>query len=259
MTTIIAMSGKKSSGKNTAVNFIVGLHLVALGIVKNKFTLTEKGELYVSDVFGDETFEGIFDVMRSTPAMNTFLQDHLNAYLKIYSFADLLKTEICMKILGLTYEQCYGSDDQKNTPTHLKWEDMPTITNKSGFMTGREVMQYVGTNLFRKMYNNVWVDATIRRIQDENSTTALITDCRFPNEVKGVQDAGGKVMRLTRNPFGNADKHFSEIALDENVFDWGKFDAVIDNNTSSILEQNKLIYAQLKKWKLLPIELENME
>ena len=41
---------------------------------------------------------------------------------KIYNFADPLKKDICINILGLTYEQCYGEDIDKNTVTEVEWE-----------------------------------------------------------------------------------------------------------------------------------------
>jgi hypothetical protein len=273
---ILCLSGRKQSGKNTAINFIVGMYMHSIGLIKDRFTITEHGELYISDINGDNEFEGIFDIFRGTPAMEIFLADNLDSVLKVYSFADLLKTEVCMKILGLTYEQVYGSDDKKNELTHLKWEDMPNIIvddefhyqhsewfmnnpeyqyHQSGPMTAREVLQYVGTNIFRKMYNDVWVDATMRRIKDEGAAVALICDCRFPNEVFGTQKNGGKVIRLTRNPHPE-DKHPSETALDRENFDWSKFDAVIENENITIPQQNEAIYNTLKGWNMCPIELE---
>ena len=78
---------------------------------------------------------------------------------KVYSFADPLKKDICMNILGMSYEQCYGSDDQKNTITDIEWEGSK--------LTARDVMQFVGTNIFRKMKHNVWTDTTINKIKIE--------------------------------------------------------------------------------------------
>ena len=114
----------------------------------------------------------------------------------------------------------------------------------SAKMTAREVMQYVGTDFFRRIYPQVWVESTIRKIQKESPNLAVVVDCRFENEVKGIQDVGGKVIRLSRNIFGDSDQHPSETALDN----YEGFDAVIDNAEMSIAEQNESIYNQLAEW-----------
>lgn len=162
---------------------------------------------------------------------------------KIYSFADPLKKNICMDILGLTYDQCYGSDDNKNELTNNYWE------NKQ--LTAREVMQFVGTDIFRKMQHNVWVDATIKQIEKESPELAIIADCRFPNEVMSLKNKGGLVIKLMRNPH-NSD-HESEKALDYNNFDHRKFDIIIFNNELDIPQQLIAIYDFLMKKGILKL------
>jgi len=162
----------------------------------------------------------------------------------IYNFADPLK-KMCIDIFGLTYEQCYGTDDQKNEYVNCKWPDSEEV------MSAREVMQYVGTNVFRKMQHNVWSEATIRKIKDENLPLALIADCRFPNEVEAVRGAGGLVVKLHRNIYNSS--HESETALDEDRYDHGNFDMIIDNSNLSIADKNKLIYDFLKTKRVLPL------
>ena len=166
-----------------------------------------------------------------------------NDSVKIYNFADPLKQNICMNILGLTYEQCYGNDENKNDLTDIQWEGK--------YLSAREVMQFVGTDLFRKMKQNVWADATISRIKNEKPQLAIIADCRFPNEVKAVRDAGGIVIKLTRNPF-NSD-HLSETALDFKNYDYRNFDAVITNHLLEIDEQNHAIFKFLFSKGILPL------
>ena len=162
----------------------------------------------------------------------------------IYNFADPLK-KMCIDIFGLTYEQCYGTDDQKNEYVNCKWPDSEEV------MSAREVMQYVGTNVFRKMQHNVWSEATIRKIKDENLPLALIADCRFPNEVEAVRSAGGLVVKLHRNIYNSS--HESETALDEDRYDHGNFDMIIDNSNLNIADKNKLIYDFLKTKRVLPL------
>lgn len=161
---------------------------------------------------------------------------------KIYNFADPLKQDICMNILGLTKDQCYGTDDQKNELVNCYWE------NKQ--LTAREVMQMVGTEMFRTMQKNVWSDATIRKISIENPSVAIIADCRFPNEVEAIKSAGGTVIKLMRNPYDS--NHASEIALDQKNYNESNFDLVIDNRDLSIEEQNKIIHQFLLHKGILP-------
>lgn len=162
----------------------------------------------------------------------------------IYNFADPLK-KMCIEIFGLTHDQCYGTDDQKNEYVDCKWPDSGKI------MSAREVMQYIGTDVFRKMQHNVWAGATIRKIQDENLPLALIADCRFPNEVEAVKNAGGLVIKLNRNLYNSS--HESETALDEDRYDQSNFDFVIDNKDLSIEDKNELIYSFLKVKRVLPL------
>ena len=160
---------------------------------------------------------------------------------KIYNFADPLKKDICMNILGLTYEQCYGEDIDKNTVTEIEWEGKK--------LTAREVMQFVGTNVFRKMKNDVWAGATINKILLEKPKLAVVADCRFPNEVEAIRNAGGIVIKLTRNPYNST--HESEVALDEINYSNSNFDLVIYNDTINIQQQNQVVLDFLKKKKVL--------
>lgn len=160
----------------------------------------------------------------------TYQKDMGGEY-KIYNFADPLKQDICMNILGLTYEQCYGTDEEKNTMTECYWNNNQ--------MSAREVMQVVGTDMFRKMQTNVWSEATIRKINKDQPPLAIIADCRFPNEVQAVKNAGGIVIKLTRNPYNS--NHASETALDPDKYNPQLFDLVIDNHNLTIDEQNNIL------------------
>jgi hypothetical protein len=254
-TNVIGFSGKKQSGKNTAANLILGTVMKNLGYVKG-FKITSKGELYIFDLLEDVSQAGVFDITENSQRINSFREKWLDNHIKIYSFADSLKQDICINILGLSYEQCYGTDEQKNSATHLRWEDMPGITTNvfwsgveglqfhtEGVMTAREVMQFVGTELFRKMYNNVWVDATMRKIKEDRPKLALICDVRFPNEADGVNSlkfmsdycAYGHLIRLLRDPNAGQDQHESETALDNYPED--RYYKIIDNRNMSITEQ----------------------
>jgi hypothetical protein len=253
---ILGVAGHKQSGKSTAGNFITGLELVSYGIVKTGFVIDELGQLNITDLFGNEDYEGHLDLNRQNPEFLEFLEKEISPYVKIYSFADILKKDICIRILGLKHEQCFGTDEEKNSVTHLKWKDMPgVITDEKAveepYMTGRQVLQHVGTNIFRQMYPNVWADATLRQIKEDGSLYAIITDVRFPNEVAAIKEAGGKTFRLTRNE-NNPDVHESETALDRDKYDWNNFDAIIDNSTVDVPMQNYFVHQMLQDWGWAP-------
>ena len=175
--------------------------------------------------------------------MDYFSRNTIAKRVKIYNFADPLKRDICMNILGLTENQCYGSDMHKNAPTNITWDGKN--------LTAREVMQIVGTDIFRKLKHNVWADATIIKINNEKPSLALIADCRFPNEVEAVQKAGGLVVRLTRKPYHS--DHPSETALEPDNYDWNNFDIVFNNDNMSLLEQNDKLVDILQQKGILPL------
>lgn len=162
---------------------------------------------------------------------------------RIYNFADPLKEDICMNILGLTYEQCYGSDDDKNTMTNLVWENEQ--------LTARRAMEVIGTDIFRKLRSEVWVEATMRKIERDNIDLAIIPDCRFPNEVDTILNANGYVIRLELDPFNSQSN--SEKALDRDKYDWSRFSLVINNSNLGLEEKNLQILDFLSNKGILPL------
>jgi hypothetical protein len=169
----------------------------------------------------------------------------------------LLKDSICIDIFGLTREGCYGTNDQKDEKTPYKWGDMPGIDeyeketgiihDRNEYMSNREFMQYVGSDIFRKIYPKVWADATIRMINKESSEVGIVYDTRFIEEVEAIHAEGGKVIRLTRNPYPD-DIHSSETALDN----YEGFDVVIDNANLTISETNEVVRQWLATQGILP-------
>ena len=204
MTYILSFSGRKQSGKSTSADYIISL------ITQTDIKIREN-------------------------------RHELNMSYKIYSFADPLKQDICINILGLTYDQCYGSDDDKNTMTDLWWDGVQ--------LTAREAMEIIGTKIFRALKTNVWADATINKIKKENVDLAIISDCRFPNEVEVVKNSGGINIRLDLDPFHS--NSISENSLDQDVYDWSNFDIIIKNSKMTIEEKNKEILRFLYDYNIL--------
>ena len=238
MTKIIGFAGKKQSGKNTCCNFLLALKFHEHGVCKHA-SLNEQGQIIVSDLFG-ETVSGVdwIPLTEDYVDISQLLENF--GPCKIYAFADVLK-EFAIDVLGLEHNQVYGTNEEKNSPTHLLWENMPTGNNK-GPMTGREVLQYFGSDICRKMYENIWFDACIRRIKKDKPELALISDVRFPNEIKGVQKEGGIVFGLPRDIVNGKDTHSSE-QVDLSLCDYTLPEGDIDTTTKAlykIITENKI-------------------
>ena len=103
---------------------------------------------------------------------------------KIYHFADPLKA-MAIDLFDLSPTQVYGTDEDKNTVTPYLAQDA-ALKGKDvldNIHMTREFLQYFGTDVMRSIKDTVWVDYTIKKIKQEQSSVAIIPDVRFPNEV----------------------------------------------------------------------------
>ena len=257
MTQIVGFAGKKQSGKNTACNYILALKLAELGVCK-KSRLSEKGTVEVSDIFG-ETLDDKewFEFSDKNLNVSKLFEDHLGSYIRIYGLADTLK-DLCVDVLGLTYEQAYGTDKDKNSKTNMLWEDTPTWQNSSlnknrGNMTAREVLQYVGTDFYRKLDPNVWINSLLRKIKKDKPEVALICDVRFKNEITELQKEGAYILGLTRDPYSKGDQHASEKEIEEGL---SLCDCVCDNANADVKDSIRMIHNGLS---VLPNVIPRME
>ena len=248
MSNIIAFAGAKQSGKTTSVNFLHGHEMKSNGFIK-EFFIDEGGRLVVNAKYlddNDKEFEsmGVFDVFQESQTFSDYASSTFWPFVKAYNFADPLK-RMCIALFGLDREQCYGTDEQKNSLTDILWDNISQ--DSSGRMTAREFMQFFGTNICRRIKDDVWVSLCIKQIKDENPNLALIGDCRFKNEIDAVHEAGGKVIYFTRNS-QSSDGHDSEKASEYK----DHYDCIIDNTNTSVEEQNKLVLEQIQAWGILP-------
>ena len=257
MTRILAFAGSKQSGKSTCCNFLHGHQMRSHHII-DEFNIGEDGSLIVDTVMQgadgkEQQNQGILDVTREDMDFASWAAYNMWPFIKHYAFASTLK-EIGIGLFDLDKNQCYGTDAQKNTLTWMRWENMPGYKGKSeGRMTAREFLQYFGTDICRKIYNEVWTDRTLNDISNEEPLIAVISDCRFPNEVKAVKQAGGKVIHLTRRP--HKDSHSSETALDG----FTDYDATIDTENLGIHETCVELMRVLEEWGWLGNEIKSPE
>ena len=130
MSNIVAFAGAKQSGKTTSVNFLHGHEMKSHGFIK-KFFVDEHGRLVVNAKYlddNDKEFEsmGVFDVFQDSQSFVDYASSTFWPFVRAYNFADPLK-RMCIGLFGLTREQCYGTDEEKNSLTDILWDDIPIV------------------------------------------------------------------------------------------------------------------------------------
>lgn len=130
------------------------------------------------------------------------------------SLADPIK-RICMDIYEMTEDQLWGDDKEK--------QDLRYPIPGKGFLTPRLALQFIGTEVGRNVYADTWIDIFKRyanavmagthyysrtkgllpdkrifRVFAKKPQGIVCPDVRFKNEVKGIHDLGGVIVRLTR-------------------------------------------------------------
>jgi len=65
-------------------------------------------------------------------------------------------------------------------------------------LTPRWVLQYWGTEVCRKAFHDdIWIASLENKLRNSKDDI-VISDCRFPNEIKSIKEAGGIVIRVKR-------------------------------------------------------------
>jgi hypothetical protein len=144
-------------------------------------------------------------------------------------------------------------------------------------LTPRYVLQVWGTEVARRgFHDDIWIaslENRLRKTQDD----VVISDCRFPNEIQAIRNAGGVVIRVkrgpepkwyelaetvNRGPNNNIEWRLRKNELEaygvhasETAWVGTDFDAVIDNNAiglDTLYQQIKQLVDQLKSNGLAP-------
>ena len=119
--------------------------------------------------------------------------------------------------------------------------DMPNLTP-------RWVLQYWGTEVCRRAFHNdIWIFSLEARLRNSKDSI-VISDCRFPNEIKAIKNAGGKVIWVQRGKlpewynyavsFNNGDlsqqANLDRFAVHASETAWvgTDFDVIVDNNST---------------------------
>lgn len=245
---IIGIAGKKSSGKDASARFIAGINLVVHNYIDEFHSLID-GSLEIKG-------KKFNDVNLIAPN-----------FCRVYHFADYLK-QICHDLFGIDYTHL---NVNKTNVTKMMWSSLPgVVTNREVFMsvqkflekkqeligphytipiifheegwvTVRDFLQYLGTNIFRKISSNCWINALKNKMEQDNVPLSIIADARFINELDFIKSSGGLCIKLTRGI--SDDQHPSEN--DFLLFD--KWDAVIDNKEcTNVRCLNRVLYEGLQ-------------
>lgn len=233
---IIAINGKISSGKDTVGSMI-------------QYLTSE-----CSDIKGVHfrTYSEFLEMDRG----NNDFQTWYNSEWEIKKFAGKLK-QIASLLTGIPVS---NFEDQKFKTTGLSDEWDYTMHGVPTQMTVREFLQKLGTEALRdNLHLNVWVNALMADYYCLDDTERIymddvidysncifpkwiITDLRFPNELKSVLDRDGITIRVTR-PGTAVGVHPSETALDSYPF---KYEILNDGSLEDLLEKVRNILVSEK-------------
>lgn len=253
---IIGISGKIGSGKDTVGHIIQ--YLTADIQYKIPFTIMNTDETMVDrwDYLGNWKIKKFADKLKECVSLILGIPRK-----------ELEKEEVKCKVLGeewMYYTTLNFDTDKYEKCSYLGNQDRyPSIPHAT---TVREILQEFGTEVGRQIHPNFWVNVLFSdykvdspgsnpmqmNISDKEVTVSkipynsnlypnwIITDVRFPNELKAIKDRRGIVIRINRiqTKIVNSkdltdnltaksyfDQHPSETALDNATFDY-----TINNN-----------------------------
>ena len=206
---LIAISGKKQSGKNAIAKII------------NQLTNNK----YEEKCFADKLKDIICIFINSTREQ---LEDE--------SFKSKELGEEWWYFKGRNGSLIpYSEDSKRNEEDLIK-------------PTPRFLLQFIGTDLLRnQLHPEIWVNSLFTDYQPNNLIypSWCITDMRFLNEMEAVKKRGGITIRVNRNLEESKDQHESETELDNAEFDYvitndGTIEELIEK-VREILTKEKLI------------------
>jgi energy-coupling factor transporter ATP-binding protein EcfA2 len=161
----------------------------------------------------------------------------------ILAFADKVKS-VAKALVGIPQHRPFPKD--KKFPNFY--------TGEGGTITGRQLLQWIGTEVFRTHNRSVWVDsleATIADIRDQGTqcpVIVIIDDLRFNNEADWVRSNKGKVINLIGRQEAGIDNHASERAVDHD-----KINYVLETSMQTPEQVAQIIFDKLTRIEFLCI------
>jgi hypothetical protein len=138
-----------------------------------------------------------------TTVANLLVEEH---EFDALAFADKLKTVVDDVF-------CLNEWEMRNDQT---WKTTPHP--KLGGHTPREVYQQLGTEGFRSINPDVWLNYLKQKLADDyeaDYTDIVVTDVRFVNEAKAIIEMDGIIVVVRREGIAQSSEHASEAGLIE--------------------------------------------
>ena len=171
------------------------------------------------------------------------------------SFANTLK-DACAAVFGWDRTMLEGRTKEAREwreQVDPWWAERLNMPN----LTPRWILQYWGTEVCRRgFHDDIWIASLENKLRNSRDDV-VISDCRFPNEINSIRNAGGKIVWIQRgvlphwydiavqaNRGVEAAKRFLEtekIHASETSWVGTNFDHILDNNSTI-----DALYSQVK-------------
>lgn len=208
MSQLIAFTGRKGTGKDTCVNYLVDKY----GFSRVSFAgLLKDVVAFVYDL-PRERLEGLTDEDRAwRERANPLINNHLQCWEGKYE-----------KVLAMVYPSAFTFPSRDTwsglahaclgykTPAEVLYLLKQKVSSLEGTWSPREALQIIGTDVHRSIYEHAWVEGLFHNLPQR----ACISDLRFMNEATAVQDRGGLLIYLER-PNQQADSCFTDHASEQ--------------------------------------------
>jgi len=221
MSRLLALTGARGSGKDTAYSFIHSWGM-------------ERGVSVGRRGFADPVKWSFARLFLPDCTLEEAVQ-----------WCDEIKTEQSKSLLTMSWQRGVLGQD--------------TVTTIEHAINGRQALQRQGTESHRDVFHyDFWVEALLPEdvdlqsgdhvwpsrfrmtLTEEPPEICVITDCRFANEAERIRWLGGKIYRIVRYPAQDlGDQHSSEKPLDPELF----IDRDIENVTGDKNAMKKEIYS----------------
>lgn len=144
-----------------------------------------------------------------------------NVPVEIVALADPMKKIVMKMFPGTDPKYLWGASELREAVIGYELKD-----DLGRPLTYRQVLLDLG-KLGRGYHHDLWLRSLVKSIEGDKNKTFIISDCRFPNEIKYLKDNGFYTIRLKRSDIPNIND-ISETAQSEIPDDY--FHEIIDNS-----------------------------